>query len=457
MPVVRIDTKDLIDRNPFGAYQVWVFLLCFLAATVDGYDVQIIGVAVPGIRESLHLQPAMIGVILTAGQIGVMLGAFCLGPVADRVGRKRMLIATALIFGIFSFLTAFADTVQELIALRILAGLGMGGIVPSAMAYGAEYAPRRLAATITALVWMALPVGGMIAGFSAVWLLPAFGWQSLFIVAGILPLVLAVLLALFMPELLAFLSARGGDQARMRKIAVRIAPALAATPEIELYRAEEKLPGVPLKHLFTEGRAAGTILLWLIFFLSFFLMIFFISWVPSFVRTATGSTSAVGTSLAMWNIGSLIATALVGRLIDKFGYYRILPGAFVVIALGMWMLGWSLGAELGIVTLLVAFVGFFAGGSNSGLMALASNSYPVAIRSTGVGAAYSIGGRTGALVGPMLGAMLLQFGWSASTICYVMGTPMLLGAIVLLLLRRQAHFRHEPEAVPAAVREPARA
>jgi MFS transporter, AAHS family, 4-hydroxybenzoate transporter len=450
----RIDTKKLIDDHPFGAYQVWIFLLCFLAATVDGYDVQVIGVALPGIRESLHIQPATIGVILTAGQIGVLLGAFCLGPVADRIGRKRMLIATALIFGVFSFLTAYATSVSELVALRVLAGFGMGGIVPAAMAYGAEYAPHRLRATITTLVWMALPVGGMIAGFSAIYLVPTYGWQSLFVVAGVMPVVLAVLLAVLMPESLAFLSTRGGDQAVMRSIALRIAPRLEAAPDAEFYAIEEKLPGVPLKHLFTDGRGVGTILLWAMFFLSFFLMIFCVSWIPTFVRTASGSTTASGSSLMAWNIGSLIATAAIGQLIDRLGYYRILPAAFVAIAVAAWGLGAALTAPVVTVVALVGVLGFFTGGANSGLMALVSNSYPVAIRSTGVGAAYSLGGRTGALIGPMLGGVLLQYQWTAGSICMVMGTPMLLGTLVLLLLQRQPHFRHGVQSPAVAVPAP---
>jgi len=438
----RIDTKKLIDENPFGAYQIWVFLLCFLAATVDGYDVQVIGVAVPGLRDSLHLEPATIGVFLTAGQIGVMLGAFCLGPVADRIGRKRMLIATALIFGFFSFLTAFVTNLTELVALRLLSGLGMGGIVPAAMSYGSEYAPRRLRATITTLVWMALPVGGMIAGFSSILLLPAFGWPSLFVVAGVLPLVLVILLAISMPESLTFLSTRGGDQAAMRRIAQRIAPQMHVAPDAVFFASEEKLPGVPLKHLFTEGRALGTILLWIIFFLSFFLMIFCVSWIPTFVRNASGSTTAAGTSLMAWNIGSLIATAAIGQAIDRLGYYRILPAGFILIAVAAWVLGAQLAAPVAMVVVLVGVLGFFTGGSNSGLMALASNSYPVAIRSTGVGAAYSLGGRTGALMGPMLGGILLQYHFSPGVICAVMGSPMLLGALVLLFLQRQSHFSH---------------
>jgi len=261
-----------------------------------------------------------------------MLGAFCLGPVADRVGRKRMMILTALIFGVFSLLTAFATTVGEIAAMRLLAGIGLGGIVPAALAYGSEYAPERLRATITTLVWMALPVGGMIAGFSAVWLLPAFGWQSLFIVAGVMPLALALVLA---------------SRCRNRSpISARAAAIKRRCADCGAHRAKPRQP-FRYRLLYggreTDGRAVEAsvqrrtrrryVLLWMIFFLSFFLMIFFVSWIPTFIRTATGSTTALGTSLAMWNFGSLIATAMVGQLIDRFGYYRILPGAFILIAL----------------------------------------------------------------------------------------------------------------------------
>ncbi|HEX3970495.1 MAG TPA: MFS transporter [Stellaceae bacterium] len=453
MSGTRVDAKALLDERPVGAYRLWILLLCFLSCTVDGYDVQVIGVALPGIREGLNLQPAALGLILTGGQIGVMVGALFLGPVSDRIGRKTVLISSACIFGLFSLLTAWATTVTEIAALRLLAGLGLGGIVPAAMAYSAEYAPQRLKATVTTLMWMALPVGGSIVGFSAVWLVPSFGWQSLFVVAGILPLVLVVALIGSMPESLAYLGSRGNNQAAMHRIAVRIDPALRS--DSELFLSEKKLPGVPLIQLFQDGRAAGTILVWLIFFLSFFLMIFMVSWVPTFIRMTSGSTTAVGTSLGMWNIGSLIATAMVGQLIDRFGYYRVLIPAFAIIAGVTWLLGALVTAPVTVVVLCVATVGFFVGGSNSGLMALASTSYPVAIRSTGVGAAYALGGRTGALIGPLLAAFLLQFGWSPASICYVMGTPMILGVLVLFLLKRQKGFG--TTAAPTAPLKPATA
>ncbi len=445
----RIDTRALIDESRFGGYQVKVFLLCFLAMCIDGYDVQIIGAAAAGIKETLHLEPATLGVIITAGQVGVILGAVFIAPLADRIGRKRVMIVSCLLFGVFSFLTAFAASVPALIALRVLAGLGLGSIGPAALAFGTEYAPKRLKASIPTWIWAAVPVGGMVAGFSAVWLLPVWGWPALFVVAGLLPLVAAALLLGFMPESLAFLGTRGADQARMRRIAARIDPALPA--DAELYTSEEKLPGVPLKHLFMEGRALGTVLLWILFFLDYGILIFFLSWVPTLIKMATGSTTALGTSLAFWNIGSIFCSFAIGWIVDRYGYYRVLPTAFVVICLSMWAVGSALNAPLWLLIAAVTVNGGIAGSTGASLLALAANSYPVAVRSTGVGAAYAFGGRSGAFVAPLFGGFLLQMHWTPAAMCYLAGAPMLIGTVLLFVLQRQPHFRHGADVVaPAA-------
>jgi AAHS family 4-hydroxybenzoate transporter-like MFS transporter len=221
-----------------------------------------------------------------------MIGALGLAPFADRIGRKSLMVWSCLLFGVFSFLTAFATNVPALIVLRVLAGIGLGSIGPAALALGAEYAPKGLKASIPSWLWAAVPVGGMIAGFSAIWLLPVWGWPALFVVAGLLPIAVAVLLALCLPESLSFLGTHGADQARMRGIATRIAP---LPPDAELYAEEERLPGVLLKHLFKEGRGLGTVLLWILFFLDYGILIFFLSRVPTLIKMATGTPLLLGT------------------------------------------------------------------------------------------------------------------------------------------------------------------
>lgn len=440
----RIDARALIDDSAFGGYQIGVLVLCFIAMILDGYDVQVIGVTAAGIRETLKLEPATLGIVITAGQVGVILGAVFLAPLADRLGRKRLMIASLLMFGAFSFLTAYATTVSGLIALRVLAGIGLGSIGPAALALGAEYAPKKLKASIPSWIWAAVPTGGFIAGLSAIWLLPLGGWPSLFIVAGVLPILVAIPLGLFMPESLAFIGTQRNDQAEMRRIATKIAPDLPT--DAALYCSEEKLPGVPLRHLFTEGRALGTVLLWILFFLDYGILIFFLSWVPTLIKMATGSTTALGAALAFWNVGSIFCSFGIGWLVDRFGYYRVLIPAFAVIALSMFAIGAALDAPLWLLLCAITVNGAIAGSSGAALMALAANSYPLAARSTGVGAAYAFGGRFGAFVAPLFGGFMLQLHYSPATMCYIAGAPLLLGSVLLVWLRTQAHFRHGPEA-----------
>jgi MFS transporter, AAHS family, 4-hydroxybenzoate transporter len=445
----RIDTRALIDESPYGSYQILTFILCCLAITIDGYDVQIIGVAAAGIRETLKLQPATLGVVITAGQVGVAIGALFLAPLSDWIGRKWLMVLCCVVFGLFSLWTAFATTVPSLVTLRVLAGIGLGGIGPAALALGSEHAPKRFKASIPTWIWTALPVGGMGAGFSAVWLLPHGGWPSLFIAAGVLPLVLMVVFALLLPESIVFLGTRGADQERIHKIARRIAPDLP--PDAILYTSEEKLSGVPLRHLFTEGRAFGTILLWFLFFLDYGILVFFLSWVPTMIKMTTGSTTQLGTSLAFWNIGSIVCGILIGRAVDKVGYYRVLPWTFIVIALSMWAIGATLTAPFWLLLCAITLQGGTAGGSGNALMALAANSYPAAVRSTAVGYAYGIGARGGAFLAPLAGGFLLQMHWTPSAMCYLAGTPVLLGTVALLILKTQPHFRYgAPEEVTSA-------
>jgi AAHS family 4-hydroxybenzoate transporter-like MFS transporter len=278
--------------------------------------------------------------------------------------------------------------------------------------------------------------------------LPVWGWPSLFVVSGVLPILIAIPLSLFMPESLGFIATQHNDQREMRRIALKIAPTLPA--DAELYCSEEKLPGVPLKHLFMEGRALGTVLLWILFFLDYGILIFFLSWVPTLIKIATGSTTALGTSLAFWNVGSIFCSFGIGWLVDRFGYYRVLIPNFVIIALSMWAIGATLDAPLWLLLIAITVNGAIAGSSGAALMALAANSYPLAVRSTGVGAAYAFGGRLGAFVAPLFGGFMLQMHWSPAAMCYIAGAPLLLGSVILLALRTQAHFRHEPEAPIAA-------
>ena len=217
-----VSVSEVLDPSPFTSYQVLVGILCFCCVLLDGFDLTVIGVAVPNIADFLRVKPPALGLAISAGQFGPLIGAAFLGMLADRVGRKRMLVVCALGFGLFTLLCAYITSVEQLALFRFIAGLGMGGAVPTAIAFGTEYAPTRSRATVATAMYAGVPVGATVSGLAAVYLLPHFGWQSLFVMGGVIPVVIAIVMALLLPESLTFLVRREEKgQAKVRRIVAR--------------------------------------------------------------------------------------------------------------------------------------------------------------------------------------------------------------------------------------------
>jgi len=339
------------------------------------------------------------------------------------------------LFAIFTGLTAWTTSLSELLVFRFFTGLGLGGVAPNAVALTSEFAPKRLRAAFVSVQWSALPLGGVAIGLMASVLIQAWGWQSLFYIGAIVPLILVAILLFALPESVSFLLTRGLRPDTVRQIVHKIAPDVPSTPDTRYVVNEEKLPGAPMKHLFTEGRAALTLLLWVPFFTSFMILIFTTSWIPTLMRAGGLSMAQAGFAIALNSFGSFIGSASVGRLMDMFGRYTVLIPAFVLAALVTGILGFST-ATFTILAVVITLSGFFAGASQTGGIALAAVVYPVAIRSTGVGWAMAIG-RLGAVVGPILGGIFLTWHWPVHQIIMCIAAPALLGAICVALIKQQ--------------------
>src|SRR5450432_1815456 len=298
-----VNVTDLIDQSSFGGYQLWIFAICFAIALMDGLDSQAIGVTAPLMAADLHLSPGALGPIFSASQWGFMLGALAFGPCADRWGRKQFLLASSILFAACTFLTAWADSFASLLIYRTVTGLGLGGAAPCFVALATDYAPRRMRARMVTILWAALPAGGMITGFLASYLLPLYGWRSFYYVAGTLSLLAWLLVLLQLPESLGHMVARGRDPSRIRRILARIAPNQVDRSATRFAVDEETPAGVPVKHLFTEGRAVGTILLWIAFFIDYFVLIAVLVWTPTLLRQTGMSVSEASLALAVNNIG----------------------------------------------------------------------------------------------------------------------------------------------------------
>jgi AAHS family 4-hydroxybenzoate transporter-like MFS transporter len=427
-----INVTSLIDKHPLGAMQTRVLLLCACVALLDGLDLQAIGLAAPSIARMLHVEPRAFGVVFSAALLGLTLGAFILGPMADRFGRKRILLASTLTFGVFTIATALATSLPELLTVRFLTGVGLGGAMPSFISLASEYVPHRKRPLLVTLLWAGFPLGGVIGGILASFLIPTLGWQSIFYVGGITPLLLTAALAVWLPESLGFLVARGTQPDRVRHIVRQISPAAATDARQTFVFGEERLPGVSVRHLFTGGRATGTLLLWVPYFMAFLMLVTNSSWSPTLLTAAGLGSGQPGIVMAAYNGGSVLGTLAVGWLISLCGPYRVLTVVLALSALAFGAVGFA-APSFGLVTLLEGLGGVLLGAGSSGLIALAAVFYPTVIRSSGVGWATAIG-RFGSFTGPLLAAVLVGQHWTIDSLYMALGIPGLCAAVFVLLL-----------------------
>jgi AAHS family 4-hydroxybenzoate transporter-like MFS transporter len=375
-------------------------------------------VSLPQIAEFLKSTPAALGVAMSAGNVGALIGALVLGMLADRFGRKQMLLVSAFTFGVFTLAIAFIQSVEQLVLLRFIAGLGLGGAVPNALAFGSEYSPSNKRATC--------------AGLFSSYLLPKYGWQSLFLIGGIIACLIGFIALISLPEPLEFLIKRGenSDKVRILKIVSRIVPSYASVENVEFVSSEKRLPGVPFKHLFKEGRAGNTILLWMAFVLSYYLLWLILSWTPTLLKESGASPEEFSLAFACVNMGAVMATVLIGILMDKFSPFKILKIGFFFAFASVFIFGYFASCTFVVVAIVSVIMGFFVIGSNSGLMGLATISYPADIRGTGLGWATGIG-RSGSLLAPIIGGIMLTERWSVNAICT---TNALLALVVILII-----------------------
>lgn len=430
-----INVTELIDLRPITELQIRVTILCAMTIFLDGIDTIVIGLVAPSLAAAIGVNVSTFGPIFASGQAGTLLGVLLLGPVGDRFGRKRLVILCALMFAIFTFMTSQATSFNELLLFRFLNGLGLGGAAPNAVALTSEFAPRRLRAAFVSLQWSALPLGGVAIGLLSSVLITTWGWQSLFYIGSIVPLILVIILIFALPESASFLLTRGLDPGNVRRIVCRIAPDIPQSSATRFVVNEERLPGAPMKHLFTEGRAALTLLLWVPFFTSFLILIFVTSWIPTLMRAGGLSIAQAGFAIALNSFASFIGSGAIGRVMDRFGAFAVLVPTFVLASIAAAVLGYST-KDFQTLAVAISSSGFFAGAAQTGVIALAAVVYPVAIRSTGVGWAMAIG-RLGAVVGPILGGIFLGWHWPVEQIVLCIAAPALLGAICIGLIKRQ--------------------
>ncbi len=383
---------------------VRIFVLCVLCMIMDGFDVQALGYVAPALIREWNVAPALLGPVFGAANFGVLIGQLSFTMLADKIGRRPVLVGGTLFFALATLVTARVDTMSELLAIRFVAGMGMGSIIPNATALVGEFSPPRL--RISSMTWLSIgfTAGAALGGFVAAWLIPDFGWRSVFYVGGSIPLVLSVVMFLWLHE----------------------------SPEF--VARKESRPGLPAIYLFRDGRVTATVLLWVVNFMNLFNLFSLANWLPTVVARAGYSTSTavlVGTSL---QVGGTISPFFLTWFILRRGFVPVLTVAFAIATISVAMIGYP-GLSLVLLTAVVFVAGATIVGSQPSLNALAGSFYPTYLRSTGVGWALGIG-RAGSIVGPVLAGQFMALKWTTQDIFLALAIPAFVSAIAMFSLRR---------------------
>src|SRR3954447_26220230 len=295
-PARTVDIQEFINSRPLSRYQIMVIMLCFLVVAADGFDTAAVGYIPPALRAQWGVTPAQLAPLFGAGLFGLMAGAFIFGPLADKVGRRTILVLTTAAFGAASVLSATATSIEALTIWRFVTGVGLGGAMPSAITLTAEYCPGRNRSLLVMIMFCGFTMGGALGGLSAAALVADFGWQGVLILGGALPLVLAAVLLFVLPESVRYLVLKGGKDARVGAILRRLDP--YAPLDGARFVGVRRVEGSPVRQLFTPDLVAGTLLLWLTFFMSLLVFYLLTSWLPTLLNSA-GQTSKSAALIAL--------------------------------------------------------------------------------------------------------------------------------------------------------------
>jgi AAHS family 4-hydroxybenzoate transporter-like MFS transporter len=433
-----VNVQTLLNEHPFSPFQWLIFALCFFIVLLDGFDTAAIGFIAPSLIKEWGASKAALAPVLSAALFGLAAGALSAGPLADRLGRKRVLVGSVLVFGVACLASSFARDLTELSLLRFLTGVGLGAAMPNAVTLMSEFCPDQRRATLTNAMFCGFPLGAAFGGFLAAWMIPNFGWRSVLVLGGITPLVLVILLVLFLPESVRYMVAQAQPVERVRAVLARIAGA-AKVELASRFVLTESAPASDAKSglgvVLSPAYRLGTFMLWLAYFMGLVIFYALINWMPVLFKDAGIDPKTATLISALFPLGG-VGAVYFGWLMDRFNANRIIAVGYGLTAVAIWAIGQMVG-QVGALVLIVFLAGAIMNTSQSSLPALAAAFYPTRGRATGV--AWMLGiGRFGGIAGSFLVATLASRQMGFADIFTVVAIPSVIAAVALLV-KQWAH------------------
>jgi AAHS family 4-hydroxybenzoate transporter-like MFS transporter len=428
-----VQVSRLLDERGLSSFQIKLIIWSFFIVLIDGYDIAAIAFAAPSLAKEWALKPGSLGPVFSASLIGILFGSGIFGWVGDRYGRKAALVWSNLVFGVFTLAAAYSTNLDQMFWLRLLAGLGIGGVIPNVVAINAESAPRKLRATLAIIAVGCVPLGGAIPGFVTAVFVPQYGWQILFLIGGIVPIVIAIAAMVGLPESIKFMALREGQRRKMESTIKAIRPDYQVPANAKFVIEDEKqFPGFNPSYLFSDGLALITPLLWLLFALNLMGYFFLISWTPTLMTAAKLPPATAALAGAMLQVGGTVGALLLCWWLQK---HRFLAVAimFVIAVPVVGSIGFAGLTSKAVLLTATFFAGFFVLGIQSGINVIGALIYPTSLRANGSGWELGIG-RIGSIAGPLVGALLIGlpverlYMWSA--------LPFVVGAVVCFIVYR---------------------
>lgn len=445
MTATTVNVNAVVDEAKFKPFHLKIVLWCVFVVIFDGYDLAINGVALPLLMQEWNMTAVQAGMFASTALAGMMFGAMLFGMLADKIGRKNVILICVTLFSGFTFWGGFASGPTEFGILRFIAGLGIGGVLPNLVALTSEYAPQKMRSTLVTTMFSGYAVGGIMAALLGAWFTPSFGWEIMFYIAGI-PLLVLPILYLYLPESLTFLVKKQQNE-KASKIVQQISPEQNVTASTQFVLNEVHAPDASIAALFKQGRSMSTLLFWCCFFMCLLMVYALGSWLPKLMMAAGYSLGNSLMFLMAMNIGAVVGTIGGGILADRFHLKPVIIGMFLLGAVSLVGLGFN--SPQAVIYLLVAAAGASAIGSSILLYSFVAQYYPLAIRSTGIGCASAVG-RVGAIVGPIIIGFLLGMELPHKMNFLAVAIPAIIGAIsVAMIVRKDLNAERNAETLLA--------